>query len=63
MAPMSGQINVGYDADLIGLAKNPIDDIGCLRDVKNVTHVWKGGKLFKDTATHPRHSQDDTPPA
>lgn len=59
MAPMSGQIKVGYDADLIGLAKNPIDDIGCLRDVKNVTHVWKGGKLFKDTVTHPRPSRDD----
>lgn len=41
MAPLSGQIKVGYDADLIGLQKNPIDDIGFFRDVKNVTHVWK----------------------
>jgi imidazolonepropionase-like amidohydrolase len=56
MAPLSGQIKVGYDADLIGLAKNPIDDIGCLRDVRNVTHVWKGGKLFKDITIHPRPS-------
>jgi len=47
MAPLSGQIKVGYDADLIGLQKNPIDDIGIFRDVKNVTHVWKGGKQFK----------------
>ena len=46
-APLSGQIKVGYDADVIGLSKNPIDDIGILRDVKNVTHVWKRGKQFK----------------
>jgi imidazolonepropionase-like amidohydrolase len=58
MAPMSGQIKVGYDADLIGLAKNPVDDIGCFRDVKNITHVWKGGKLFKDTAILVRPSED-----
>ena len=53
MAPLSGQIKEGYDADLIGLEKNPIDDIGLFRDVKNITHVWKGGKLFKDTSVHP----------
>ena len=58
MAPMSGQIKEGYDADLIGLTKNPIDDIGLLRDVKNITHVWKGGKQFKDTSIHPRPSKD-----
>lgn len=52
MAPLSGQIKVGYDADLIGLAQNPIEDIGSLRHVKNVTHVWKAGKLFKDTTIH-----------
>jgi imidazolonepropionase-like amidohydrolase len=58
-APLSGQIKVGYDADLIGLAKNPIDNIGLFRDVKNITHVWKGGKLFKDTAIHPRPNKDN----
>jgi imidazolonepropionase-like amidohydrolase len=47
MAPLSGQIKVGYDADLIGLRKNPIKDIGIFRDLKNITHVWKGGKQFK----------------
>jgi imidazolonepropionase-like amidohydrolase len=47
MAPLSGQIKVGYDADLIGLQKNPIDDIGIFRDLKSITHVWKGGKQFK----------------
>ena len=47
MAPKSGQIKLGYDADLIALAKNPLDDIEVFKDVKNITHVWKGGKLSK----------------
>ena len=58
MAPLSGQIKEGYDADLIGLEKNPIDDIGLFKNVKNVTHVWKGGKLFKDTSVQDRHGKD-----
>ena len=53
MAPLSGQIKEGYDADLIGLEKNPIGDMGLFRDVRNITHVWKGGKLFKDTSMYP----------
>jgi hypothetical protein len=32
---------------LIGLTKNPLNDIGVFKDVANITHVWKGGKLFK----------------
>ncbi|RFU35066.1 hypothetical protein B7463_g1290, partial [Scytalidium lignicola] len=47
MGPKSGQIKEGYDADIIALSKNPLDDIDVLSDVDNVTHVWKGGKLFK----------------
>lgn len=43
MVPLSEQIKVGYDADLIGLQKNPIDDIGIFRDLKSITHVWKEG--------------------
>lgn len=46
-APMSGQVKKGYDADLVALDKNPLDDISVLAKVKHVTHVWKGGKLFK----------------
>ena len=46
-APKSGQIKKGYDADLIALDKNPLEDISVLAKVKHITHVWKGGKLFK----------------
>lgn len=46
-APKSGQLKEGYDADFIVLADNPIDDIEILADPSKVTHVWKGGKLFK----------------
>ncbi|KAL9112153.1 MAG: hypothetical protein Q9227_003530 [Pyrenula ochraceoflavens] len=46
-APKSGQIKVGYDADVIALKKNPLDDIKIVQDVKNITYVWKSGKLSK----------------
>ena len=46
-APLSGQIKPGYDADLIALSSNPLDDITILGVPENVTHVWKGGKLLK----------------
>lgn len=45
--PQSGQIKAGYDADIIAVTKSPLDDIEVLLDTANVTHVWKGGKLFK----------------
>ncbi|OHE95205.1 amidohydrolase [Colletotrichum orchidophilum] len=47
MAPLSGQIKEGYDADLIAVARNPLKDIEILTKKENITHVWKGGKLFK----------------
>ena len=53
MAPKSGQINLGYDADLIALAKNPLTNIEIFKDVKNITHVWKGGKLSKGPGVSP----------
>jgi imidazolonepropionase-like amidohydrolase len=46
-APLSGQLKEGYDADLIALSSNPLDDIDIFSDAENVTHVWKGGVLFK----------------
>jgi imidazolonepropionase-like amidohydrolase len=45
-APLSGQLKESYDADLIALS-NPLDNIDIFSDPKNVTHVWKGGELFK----------------
>ncbi|KAL7906473.1 hypothetical protein GGI35DRAFT_487631 [Trichoderma velutinum] len=47
MAPLSGQIKEGYDADLIAVASSPLEDIGVLMVKENITHVWKGGKLYK----------------
>ncbi|KAK3190482.1 hypothetical protein K4F52_003503 [Lecanicillium sp. MT-2017a] len=47
MAPMSGQIKVGYDADIIAVKSSPLDDIKVLTNPDNITHVWKGGKAFK----------------
>jgi imidazolonepropionase-like amidohydrolase len=46
-APKAGVLKQGYDADFITLAENPLEDIKVLEDPKKVTHVWKGGKLFK----------------
>lgn len=47
MAPKSGRIHYGYDADLIALNFDPLKNIELFQDPKNITHVWKGGKLFK----------------
>ena len=50
-APLSGQIKSGYDADLIALSSNPLDDITILGMPEKVTHVWKGGKLVKSPSS------------
>ena len=47
MAPKSGQLKVGWQADLIGVKADPLTDISILADVDNVTHVWRDGKLYK----------------
>lgn len=47
LAPLSGQIKEGYDADLIAVSSSPLHDISILADPENITHVWKGGKLYK----------------
>lgn len=47
-APKSGIVKEGYDADFIALASNPLQDIHVLKNRKNVTHVWKAGKLYKE---------------
>ncbi|KAL7937870.1 hypothetical protein V8C35DRAFT_290152 [Trichoderma chlorosporum] len=53
MAPLSGQLKAGYDADIIAVAESPLDDIQVLTDTSNITHVWKGGKLFKSRPKMP----------
>lgn len=54
MAPKSGQIEVGYDADLIALAHDPLEDMELFKNPDNITHVWKGGKLFKSPGAEKR---------
>ncbi len=46
-APESGQLSAGFDADLIAVASNPLDDISVLADPVNIVNVWKGGTLVK----------------
>ncbi|KAL9113462.1 MAG: hypothetical protein Q9227_002503 [Pyrenula ochraceoflavens] len=46
-APLSGQIREGYDADLIGVEENPLEDIDVLGEAGNVRWVWKGGVVEK----------------
>ncbi|KAK3687645.1 hypothetical protein B0T22DRAFT_457722 [Podospora appendiculata] len=48
-ARKSGQLKAGFDADLIAISSNPLDDIEVLTKPKNITHVWKGGKLYKSS--------------
>lgn len=47
MAPLTGQLKEGYEADTIALEENPLLEIRVLQDSKVITHVWKGGKQFK----------------
>ena len=46
-APQSGRLAQGYDADLIALDSNPLDDVGLWGTPDRVTHVWKGGSRVK----------------
>ena len=52
-APKSGQIKVGYDADLLGLEENPLDDMELFRSPKNIKYIWKAGKLVKAPGLDP----------
>ncbi len=47
-APKSGQLREGYDADVLAVAKSPVQDLAVLTDPANVRKVWKSGKLVKD---------------
>ncbi|REK09820.1 MAG: amidohydrolase family protein, partial [Actinobacteria bacterium] len=46
-APKSGQLIEGYDADVICVNGDPSQDVRVLEDSENITHVFKGGKAFK----------------
>lgn len=47
LAPKSGQLREGYDADIIAFDTNPLDDISIWGNPNRVTHIWKEGKLVK----------------
>ncbi len=49
-APRSGQLAVGYDADVITLDADPLADIYVLADPDHVTAVWTAGRLVKGAA-------------
>ena len=49
-APLTGSLRAGYDADVITVEGNPLDDISVLAEASNISHVWKGGDLVKTAA-------------
>jgi imidazolonepropionase-like amidohydrolase len=46
-APDSGQLREGYDADVIALDFNPLEDNSGWGHPDRVTHVWKLGNMAK----------------
>lgn len=52
-APKTGQLKVGYEADVIGLLQNPVEDVKVLQEIDNVKWVWKAGKAFKGPEVGP----------
>ena len=51
-APKAGLLAAGYDADVIAVGTNPLDDIAVLGDSSRITMVWKGGRLVKSPGTN-----------
>ncbi len=50
-APKSGQLRAGYDADVIALDANPLDDRSVWGHADRITHVWQRGLARKQPAT------------
>ena len=46
-APKSGQLVAGYDADILGVRKDPLADVSILATRDNIVRVWKSGRLVK----------------
>lgn len=47
-APKSGQLREGYDADFVVVSESPVENVSVLACPEKITHVWKGGKCFKE---------------
>ncbi|KAI0837428.1 amidohydrolase [Hypoxylon sp. FL0890] len=52
-APKTGQLKVGYEADILGLTQNPVEDVKVLQDKTTIGWVWKGGKILKGPGVGP----------
>lgn len=52
-APKTGQLKVGYEADMIGITMNPVEDVKVLQDRENIKWVWKGGRIYKGPGVGP----------
>lgn len=50
VAPRSGLLAEGYDADVIALDVDPLDDASVWGNPTRVTHVWKAGNQVKAPA-------------
>ena len=50
-APQSGLLEDGYDADVIALDFDPLEDVAAWGDPARITHVWKGGRPVKEPQT------------
>jgi imidazolonepropionase-like amidohydrolase len=46
-APLSGQLKEGYDADVIAIDFNPLEDSSGWGKPDRVTHVWQAGAIVK----------------
>lgn len=49
-APRSGRLREGFDADVIAMDGNPLEDLDMWGDPQRVTHVWKAGAPVKSPA-------------
>jgi imidazolonepropionase-like amidohydrolase len=46
-APRSGRLELGYDADVITVAADPLADIAVLSRPQQITGVWVNGRNVK----------------
>jgi imidazolonepropionase-like amidohydrolase len=46
-APLSGQLKQGFDADVIAIDFNPLEDSSGWGNPDRVTHVWQAGAIAK----------------
>ncbi|RTE75250.1 hypothetical protein BHE90_010272 [Fusarium euwallaceae] len=45
--PKKGLLECGWDADMIALDENPLDNINLFANPENIKFVWQGGRLVK----------------